>query len=107
MTNHTGNWASVNLPVVEEFYAAMEQMSLGAGAAGDSVKETGNLTSAAPSIDVARARVARAAAPVRYRQIFEPNPERNWQRFLLMWFRSARRPMDALFEVPWVPLTGG
>jgi hypothetical protein len=65
MTNPTGNWASANLPVVEEFYSAMEQMSLEAGAAGDSVKETGSLKLAAPSIDVARARVARAAAAVR------------------------------------------
>lgn len=43
----------------------MEQMSLEAGAAGDSVKETGSLNEAAPSVDIARERVAHAAATVR------------------------------------------
>ena len=65
MTNLTGNWARETLPVFEELYAATEQMSLEAGAAGDSVKEIGSLEDAAPSIDVARARVARAAAALR------------------------------------------
>lgn len=65
MTNPTGNWALENLPAFEDLYAAIEQMSLEAGAAGDSVKETGTLVKAAPSIDIARERVARAAAAVR------------------------------------------
>lgn len=65
MTNSTGNWALETLPVFEELYAAMEQMSLEAGAAGDSVKETGSLADAASSVDVARARVARGAAALR------------------------------------------
>jgi hypothetical protein len=65
VTNPTGNWALENLPAFEELYAAIEQMSLEAGAAGDSVTETGNLEAAAPSIDGARERVARAAAIVR------------------------------------------
>jgi hypothetical protein len=43
----------------------MEQMSLEAGAAGDSVKETGSMEEAAPSVDIASQRVARAAAAVR------------------------------------------
>ena len=46
-------------------HAATEQMSLEAGAAGDSVKETGSLEAAAPSVDIARERVARTAAAVR------------------------------------------
>jgi hypothetical protein len=65
VTNPTGNWALENLPAFEEFYAAIEQMSLEAGAAGDSVKETGSLDAAAASVDIARERVARAAAAVR------------------------------------------
>lgn len=65
MTNSTGNWARETLPAFEELYAAMEQMSLEAGAAGDSVKETGSLEEAAPSVDIASQRVARAAAAVR------------------------------------------
>lgn len=40
-------------------------MSLEAGAAGDSVLATGSLETAAPAVDVARERVARAAAVVR------------------------------------------
>ena len=63
--NSTGNWARETLPAFEELYAAMEQMSVEAGAAGDSVKETGGLEEAAPSVDIARERVARAAAAVR------------------------------------------
>lgn len=63
--NPTGNWARENLPALEELYAAIEQMSLEAGAAGDSVKEAGNLAEAAPSVDIARERVAHAAAAVR------------------------------------------
>lgn len=65
VTNSTGNWARETLPAFEELFAAIEQMSLEAGAAGDSVKETGSLEQAAPSIDVARERVASAAAAVR------------------------------------------
>jgi hypothetical protein len=65
VTNPTGNWALENLPAFQELYAAIEQMSLEAGAAGDSVKETGTLKKAAPSVDIARERVARAAAAVR------------------------------------------
>jgi len=49
VTNPTGNWALQNLPAFEELYMAIEQMSLEAGAAGDSVKETGSLEEAAPS----------------------------------------------------------
>ncbi len=60
-----GNWALENLPAFEELYAAIEQMSLEAGAAGDLVKETGSLEEAAPSVDIARERVAHAAATVR------------------------------------------
>ena len=60
-----GQWALENLPALEELYAGVEQMSLEAGAAGDSVKETGTLVEAAPSIDIARERVARAAAALR------------------------------------------
>jgi len=65
VTNPTGNWALENLPAFEELYAAIEQMSLEAGAAGDSVQETGGLEVAAPSVDIARERVAHAAATVR------------------------------------------
>jgi len=65
VTNPTGNWALENLPALEELYEAIDQMSLEAGAAGDSVKETGSLEEAAPSVDIARERVARAAATVR------------------------------------------
>jgi len=65
MTDSTGNWALENPPAFEELYAAIEQMSLEAGAASDSVKEIGTLVKAAPSIDIARERVARAAAAVR------------------------------------------
>ena len=65
MTNSMGNWARETLPAFEELYAATEQMSLEAGAAGDSVKETGSLEEAARSVDIARERVARAAAAVR------------------------------------------
>lgn len=65
MTNPTGNWALENLPAFEELYAAIEQMSLEAGTAGDSVMATGSLEEAAPSIDIARERVARAAAVMR------------------------------------------
>ncbi|NUU06430.1 hypothetical protein [Leifsonia sp. C5G2] len=65
MTNPTGDWARETLSAFEEFYAATEQMALEAGAAGDSVKETGSLEQAAPSIDIARERVARAAAALR------------------------------------------
>ena len=49
----------------EELFAAIEQMSLEAGAAGDSVLDTGSLEDAAPSVDIARERVARAATVVR------------------------------------------
>lgn len=65
MTNPTGNWALENLPAFEELFIAIEQLSLEAGAAGDSVLETGSLKTAAPSVDIARERVARAAAVVR------------------------------------------
>lgn len=65
MANPTGNWALENLPAFEELFAAIEQMSLEAGAAGDSVMATGSLVEAAPSVDIARERVARAAAAVR------------------------------------------
>ena len=65
MTNPTGNWARENLPAFEELFAAIEQLSLEAGAAGDSVKETGSLEQASPSVDIARERVAHAAAAVR------------------------------------------
>jgi len=65
VTNPTGNWALENLPAFEELYAAIEQLSLEAGAAGDSVKETESLEQASPSVDIARERVARAAAAVR------------------------------------------
>ncbi len=65
VTNPTGNWALENMPAFEELYAAIEQMSLEAGAAGDSVQETGGLEVAAPSVDSARERVAHAAATVR------------------------------------------
>lgn len=61
MTNPTGNWALDNLPAFEELYAAIEQMPLEAGAAGDSVKESGSLEATAPSVDIARERVAHAA----------------------------------------------
>jgi len=65
VTNPTGNCALENLPAFEELYAAIEQMSLEAGAAGDSVTETGSLETAAPSVDVARERIARAATTMR------------------------------------------
>ena len=65
MPNSTGNWALEDLPAFEELYAAIEQMSLEAGAACDSGKEIGTLVNAAPSIDIARERVARAAAVAR------------------------------------------
>jgi hypothetical protein len=65
VTNPTGNWALENLAAFEELFAAIEQMSLEAGAAGDSVKEFGSLGKAAPSVDIARERVARAAAAAR------------------------------------------
>lgn len=64
MTNPTGVWALQTLPAFEELYAAIEQLSLEAGAAGDSVMQTGTLDHAAP-IDIARERVARAAVAVR------------------------------------------
>ena len=64
MTNPTGNWALENLSAFEELFAAIEQMSLEAGAAGDSVMDTGSLADAAPSVDIARERIARAAAAV-------------------------------------------
>jgi len=60
-----GQLALENLPAFEELYAAIEQMSLEAGAAGDLVKETGSLEEAAPSVDIARERVAHTAATVR------------------------------------------
>lgn len=63
--NPTGNWALENLPAFEELFAAIEQMSLEAGAAGDSVMESGSLEKAGPSVDIARERVARAAAAAR------------------------------------------
>lgn len=65
MTNPTGLWALETLPAFEELYAAIEQMSLEAGVAGDSVKQTGTLDNAAPSVDIARERVVRAAVAVR------------------------------------------
>ncbi len=65
MTNPTGNWALENLPAFKELFGAIEQLSLQAGAAGDSVLETGSLQAAAPSVDIARERVARTAAVVR------------------------------------------
>lgn len=65
MSNPNITWARNTLPQFEEFYAAVEQMSLEAGAAGDSVKETGSLETVAPSVDVARERVARATAGLR------------------------------------------
>lgn len=64
VTNRMGNWALENLPALEELYGAIEQVSLEAGAAGDSVKETGSLKGAGPSVDIARERVAHAAATV-------------------------------------------
>lgn len=64
VANPTGNWALENLRAFEELYAAIEQMSLEAGAASDSVRKTGTLEEAAPSVAVARERVARAAAAV-------------------------------------------
>lgn len=65
VTNPTGNWALENLPAFEDLYGAIEQLSLEAGAAGDSVLATGSLKTAAPAVDIARERVARAAAVVR------------------------------------------
>lgn len=65
MSKLTNIWARDNLPAFEELYAAIEQLSLEAGAAGDSIKETGSLKEAAPSVDIARHRVAHAAAAVR------------------------------------------
>jgi len=65
VANPTSNWALENLRTFEEFYAAIEQMLLEAGAAGDSVMTTGTLEVAAPSVDIARERVARAAVAVR------------------------------------------
>jgi hypothetical protein len=61
MTKPTGGWALETLPVFDEFYAAIEQMSLEAGAAGDCVTETGSLEAAVASVDLARERVALAA----------------------------------------------
>lgn len=96
MTNPTGNWALENLPAFEELYAAIEQMSLEAGAAGDSVKETGSLEEAAPSVDIARERVAHAAATVRE---CPPPPDAESARHLaaldaLDEFRTAERLED-------------
>ena len=65
VTNPTGNWALENLPAFEELFGAFEQLTLEAGAAGDSVLENGSLESAAPSVDIALGRVARAAAVIR------------------------------------------
>lgn len=65
MTKPTRAWALETLPVFDEVYAAIEQMSLEAGAAGDCVTETGSLEAAAPSVDLARERVARAAEAVK------------------------------------------
>lgn len=65
MANLTQAWASRTLPVFEEFYAAIEQMALEAGAAGDSITQTGALDTAAPAVDLARERVAQAVATVR------------------------------------------
>jgi len=94
VANPTGNWALENLPAFEELYAAIEQMSLEAGAAGDSVKKTGTLEEAAPSVDIARGRVARAAAAVRE---CPPPPDADSARHLaaaldaLDEFRTAER----------------
>jgi hypothetical protein len=63
--NPMGNWALENLPAFEELYGAIDQLSLEAGVAGDSVLATGSLETAAPAVDIARERVARAAAVVR------------------------------------------
>lgn len=65
VTNPTGNWALENLPAFEDLYGAIEQLSLEAGAAGDSALATGSLETAAAAVDIARERVARAAAVVR------------------------------------------
>jgi hypothetical protein len=64
VTNPTGKWALENLPAFEELYAAIEQLPLEAGAAGDCVTGAGNLEAAAHSVDVAREQVDRAAAIV-------------------------------------------
>jgi len=94
VTNPTGNWALENLPAFEELYAAMEQLSLEAGVAGDSVKETGSLEEAAPSVDIARERVAHAAVTVRE---CSPPPDAESARHLaaaldaLDEFRTAKR----------------
>ncbi len=97
VTNPTGNWALENMPAFEELYAAIEQMSLEAGAAGDSVQETGGLEVAAPSVDIARERVAHAAATVRE---CPPPPDADSARHLaaaldaLDEFRMAERVDD-------------
>ncbi len=85
------------MPAFEELYAAIEQMSLEAGAAGDSVQETGGLEVAAPSVDIARERVAHAAATVRE---CPPPPDADSARHLaaaldaLDEFRMAERVDD-------------
>lgn len=73
--NSTSNRALANLPAWEELYAATGHISLAAGAAGDSVKATGDLETAAPSVDIARERVARSAEAARKCQP-PPDPER-------------------------------
>lgn len=64
-SNPTGAWALENLPAFEEYYAAIEQVSLEFGASGDSLLETGSLEASAPAVDAARERMAAAAAGVR------------------------------------------
>lgn len=88
VTNQTGDWARKNLPTFEEFYAAIEQMTLEAGAAGDSVKETGSIAAAAPSVDIARERVANATLAVR---ACPPPPDADSAKLLA-------RMLDALDE---------
>lgn len=74
VTNPTGNWALENLPAFEDLFGAIEQLSLEAGAVGDSVLATGSLETAAPAVDIARERVARAAAVVRQAPL-PPDPD--------------------------------
>src|SRR5437763_14640957 len=80
MTNPTGAWALENGPALAELQAAVEQLSLEAGAGGDSVLATGSIAAAAPSLDVACERVARAARQVR---LFPPPPDRSSAQHLV------------------------
>jgi hypothetical protein len=99
VTNPTGHWALENLPAFEELYAAIEQLSLEAGAAGDSVMETGSMKAAAPSVDIARERVARAAAKLR-RCSPPPDPESARQLSAMLDALDEFRTADHLEE--WV-----